>query len=952
MLTFALVITLALLLIPTPFSFANTPVLAQADTGTQLVCDDVRYLMARDATPYDLNPTGTTVSDNTPIVVRFDPDVYSQFYTINVIRPDDIFGNPVASSDIVLNFSGVPDDLHLEFAIFRGMENLLDYAPVTDGKHVLTVRRDAVYTLVIRRQSIYPTMMAASGSFTLTANFPGNPDIKISNLRDDSTGSLLLQTPSLVKGLTSIPISDTVRVNTHTGSVISVGSQNGQGAQVRFEGGAVLFGRWAQQIDIVGGDLAAHGLTPDGQPRIFFLQDYGYLRELFNENLNIEDSNGTKITTDWQGIKGLWLLRDCTGIKLLDGRTFVAPTQPQARQITLTGGLNAMTMRLNSLNISQRLTAYDFVIDWRGVQPDSESNLLAGILTMPFSGNHQLALESRFITMARRTTNDSIEPDTPLDVTLADRNAVLTLDFINMANFSLTGDTISMKFTDRRAELTPVITRSATKLQRLSALNDVINIIYQDLDEQTPGEQRLMLPENDSYIEIVTPAGFPAFDSTALPEEANYAPRGLNNLGGECYPVNTTLPEANCPTNGNINPANDNLWYSVTDLRAFGGYGLDLTLTRSYNSGAINVDSPFGFGWTTEYLLDSSVPYDPTLGSRPLTPESFAAFRVGLDVTYAPRGIITLTTFSGSRHVFASQQPTYTSGELTSLTMPGWTLARDSIRSTWTLDQSDGFRYEFDRAGRILSYGYPRHNRIVRVEYPQGVINGVADSSMNSVRISDDFSARQLELYYDDHNHIIRSVLRDTTNSESFAPCIPTSQCFETIYSYENGRLDQVTYSDGQTAIYTYDDAGRLIQHHDPRAPIAPDMSYNYTEQRLVSIDVLTGQDADNDGATDVLPWLTIQTLQGDRPPDRKITIKDHLNRTREYTYTLVGHVGLREIGNGYTLLSVTSPLNRPDSQRTSEEEPQTYTWQNGLLTQIGARLIGDNEGRNSTTFR
>jgi hypothetical protein len=68
-LTFALVITLALLLIPTPFSFANTPVLAQADTGTQLVCDDVRYLMARDATPYDLNPTGTTVSDNTPIVL-------------------------------------------------------------------------------------------------------------------------------------------------------------------------------------------------------------------------------------------------------------------------------------------------------------------------------------------------------------------------------------------------------------------------------------------------------------------------------------------------------------------------------------------------------------------------------------------------------------------------------------------------------------------------------------------------------------------------------------------------------------------------------------------------------------------------------------------------------------------------------------------------------------------
>ncbi|MBC8171310.1 MAG: RHS repeat protein, partial [Anaerolineae bacterium] len=911
----------------------------QAQESTPLaVCDDVRYLMARDATPYDLNAPGATLAADEPTTVQFNADVYSQFYAIKVVLPRDAFNNPVASADIQLTFANVPENLNLEFAIFRNMVNLRDYAPLIDGTYSLTVRLDAVYTLAIRRQSLYPEVMATAGDFSLTASYPGDTDIVVSNLRDNSTGSLLLQPPVLVDGLTQIPISETTQVNIHTGSAISVASQGGQGSQVRFEGGAILFDAWAQKIDILGGDLAARGLTPDGDPRIFFLQDYGYLRELFSENLNIEDTNGTKIITDWQGIKGLWLLRNCIGIKLLDGRTFVAPTETDARQVTFTGGLNAMTVRLNTFNRTNQLTAYDLVLDWRGVLPASEAHLLAGVLTLQMDGNKQLILESTRITMARRADEDAL--NIPLDITLADRAARVTLDFVNMGSFALTGDTIAMQFTDRRAELTPTITRTASRLERFEALNDVILLVYQAVNDQTPGEQRLLLPEGDNYIEIITPTGFPTFNSTALPDQPGYAPRGLNNLGGECYPVNTTLLEANCPHNGDINPANENLWYSVTDLRAFGGYGLDLTLTRSYNSRAVNGDGPFGTGWTTEYLLNTNVPFDTLQGSRPVTPEALAAFRVGLDVTYSPRGLVTFTTFSGSRHVFTSELPTYTTGELQALTMPGWTLNRADLRSNWRLRQSDGFTYEFDRAGRLVSYGYPLHSRLVRVEYVPDVSTGTTPA----VRISDDFSTRQLELYYDDNQHIIRSVLRDTTRSEPFSECLITSQCFETLYLYENGRLTAVIYDDGQTAAYTYDDTGRMIQHNDPRAPVAPRMTYNYTEQRLESILV------EMDG--EPLPWRTILTVQGDRPPERKITIKDELERTREYTYTLVENVDLRATGNGYTLLAVSSPLARTDNVRSSDEEPQLYTWENGLLTQIGPRLIADNVGRNSTTFR
>ena len=44
--------------------------------------------------------------------------------------------------------------------------------------------------------------------------------------------------------------------------------------------------------------------------------------------------------------------------------------------------------------------------------------------------------------------------------------------------------------------------------------------------------------------------------------------------------INTLLPQANCPANGDINPANGNLWYAVTDLMAFGGQRAPAFVTK------------------------------------------------------------------------------------------------------------------------------------------------------------------------------------------------------------------------------------------------------------------------------------------------------------------------------------------------------------------------------------
>jgi hypothetical protein len=79
------------------------------------------------------------------------------------------------------------------------------------------------------------------------------------------------------------------------------------------------------------------------------------------------------------------------------------------------------------------------------------------------------------------------------------------------------------------------------------------------------------------------------------------------------------------------------------------GGDIDLALTRSYNSAAANVDGPFGFGWTNTFLLDYNVAFDPATSSRVVDPTVVDAYPVSLDLTWSPRGVVTLITSSGSR---------------------------------------------------------------------------------------------------------------------------------------------------------------------------------------------------------------------------------------------------------------------------------------------------------------
>src|SRR5690606_11979717 len=433
-----------------------------------------------------------------------------------------------------------------------------------------------------------------------------------------------------------------------------------------------------------------------------------------------------------------------------------------------------------------------------------------------------LRLQSSDIRMATRDSDDG--ESYPLNISLADQGVSLAFDWINLARFAYTNNQIEFTFLDSPRTST---TRDGANLLSLEAVGDVIHIVYKG----TNAPERLILPADENYLEVITPGGEPrfggaAFNGTALPGEPGFQPRALNNLGGECYPVNTTLEIANCAPNGDINPANGNLWYSVVDHAAHHPV-YDLMLTRSYNSAVYMQDGAFGYGWVNGFPVDYDVAFDPEANARVLdlanaNPETRVRYRAGLDPTWAARGIVTLTMPSGSQHTFVRQSTSGRTELFTAITMPGWRLTRtganrtEIVRSRWTLTLPDGLTYEYDRAGRLRSVGYPSQGHQITITYPSDMApDGLgAFGDGLPVIITDNAEMRQLKLYYDADHHIVRSILRDLTMTDTDA-CLVEQSCFEITYEYTDGHLTRVNYPGGQTATYTYDGIGRLIRHDD-----------------------------------------------------------------------------------------------------------------------------------------
>ncbi len=933
-------------------------------------CADLRFLMRTGTTPDMLLQGGGVLQAGVLQMGEIGPNDIGDHWIFQV---DD------ANSDMVarLNFDGIRADLPLEYAVFYGASRITPgnhYAPVSPGQtYTVPTTSSGIYTVVVQLQQIETVEnLSQPVGYQITANYEGrsnNINTALRSLRDEQTSTeFTLDSNFRLDGgkqVITFPSGAEVRINPN--GIRSVSTRPNAAAQIFFEPqGSLLLDSWAQTISTLGGNLSVIG-TVDEKPRIFYLENFGYgatLSTPIQSSLNdIIDSNGTHIATDWEGISGLWLMSDCVGFKLNDGRTFTAMVDAENIQREFivqanpaeSAGCSDFYISVDALDLVGATIEHQVCLTWEPIESGTEVSLNRSILKARLIEERSITLQSNAIRMLPLDSSPL-----PLNIELGDQGVTIKLDWENLQSFEYQNQTISFAFLDSPRTTT---TRDGENLLSLEALNDVIDIVYKGENAR----ELLMLPAEESYIELVTPAGEPtfngsAFNGTALPDEPGYQPRALNNLGGECYPVNTLLEDVNCAPNGEPNPANGNLWYSVTDHVAYNPV-FDLALTRSYNSYDYAVDGAFGLGWTSDFPLDYNVRFDSAANARVIDLANAGAslsYRLGLDPTWAARGIVSFTTTSGSQHSFVRKDNAGGTGEIyVALTMPGWALSRagatrsEILRSGWILTQDSGLTYTFDRAGRLRSFGYPAQGHQISIAYPWATnYDGPgALGESQPVIISDDILSRQLELYYDDDHHIIRSILRDMTVSAADATaCLQEESCFETTYRYTNGLLTGVVYPGGQTATYEYDLLGRLIRHDDPRAPMTPVMGYVYADETggaLAAAYLLRSGEAASGEDSFLWRGLSVNVTND----ERQVTVTREYGNQQTYVYRLEGGQ-LTQAGDSYTLIRSTSPLAEDDPQEF-EAAPTTYTWENGLLIGLPRRLLPgtSDRGRNSIEF-
>jgi len=935
--TITLVSILVVVLATSLFTLIS-PTHAQDASGTTSACENVTYLMERNITPYDMSLSGGILRSGGAESGTLGAGAYADFWSFTLTRPRNQ-NNIIQDLPVTISFSNVSGS-PLEFALYNGLFPAVDYQPLVVGDFPFSPSAEtSAYTLVVRKVNLSDES-AGNYTLTVTSDGMGTPSLA---LRNEETNLDFSPAPEVSNGVLRIA-APAAEIFIHPDGTRRVHPRGGNSTQVfmpneryDFSAHTINIGNWATKLSFLGGDLAAVGAD-----RVYFHESFDprvTISGVSPAELNLQNvtyGDGTIIRTDWADVFGIWVMDDCTGFKLKDGRTFTAETPATGREIRAEGTLDAFTLITNAItpNGTSRHTA---LLNWATVRENSQVTLRNGVYHVDLLADREIELQSTDFIYASPASDGEIAPAV---ITLNDQTVAIALDWLNMRYFSLRDALITFEFLDAPRGTT---TRDGLNISSITAQNDVIQLIYKEVNGQA-GEQRLMLPASDSYLEIVTPAGDPVFDGTARAGTSGYFPRALNNTGGDCYPTNTAIPEANCPTAGHINPANGNIWLAMTDAVAYGDR-LSLDVTRHYNSAYALLDSPFGKGWSTPYLLDYNVLFDQATNSRTVTPVTVSQFAIGLDITYAPRGIATFITQTGSRHQFVGTGDGITA-DMRSLTMPGWRLIKASLTDNWRLTQDNGLEYEFDRAGRLIRYGYPHYGRVMSIAYPRTNLNGASEIGENAVIITDhlgDFAPRQLELYYDAEHRIIKTILRDMTIGADESTCDLADNCVQTTYTYQNGLLTGVTYADGQTATYAYDEFGRLIGFDDPRAPISQRMNFVYNEIGEVISSEIVQADANT------VYELSNPATSGNT---RTATITDRLQNVVTYTYTL--NAGdLRAVGTSYQLTQKTSPLAGTGDRL--EDQPTVYRWgeglQAGFLVRVEARVSTSNQGRNSYDY-
>lgn len=888
-----------------------------------------------------LNADGTKTDSTSPLYAH----VYVLYITGNRLQ---------------LNFKA--PNLPLEYALFQGVlahpnpaaKNYTAFLPIsTVDDFTIQIEEADFYTLVVRRSNMN---MLNEGSFELDTIFDTIDTVSPNNFTSEqwfntrpSDLPIRYVSPWNIADINADGISQTIQANASSFYRII---RSGNVHQLLFRHGTdyigkMHFGNWVSKASIAGGSLAVQG------NRYLFLDNFVPQTPPNDNNESVQNDNDIgrgelkrinniygHLDTDSEYIKGIWVIDNCLGVLLEDDYTFIA-SLPQDRpyNISMNGNQNAFNVDLEIPNATGNgIEQLSLTLDWDTIAKGHEVNVHEATLRTRLATEQDIELETTNIGINFQSENGSANALTQLKL---DEDLTVLLDGKTLDAFYYrpTNSRIGLDFRDSRSDDGNEPSRNTDNLTLLESFEGVIRLQY---NEAAGNKEHLWLPQDYGYIELQTPDR--DYKPNLLPDTDDI-PTGFNNLGNECYTANTLVPDFACVHDTIVNYANGNLWYSVTDLQAYGGL-IDLMLTRSYNSFDFEHDGSFGYGWTSEFLLDYKVRYNGTRAAREITPDAVENYRVGLDVLLAPHGTVIYQTPSGSRHVFTRETNPSQANDVgmeifRTGAMPDWVLMRrgkterERVRSSWILRQEYGFTVEFDVAGRIQWYGYPAEQfnydssaespyrtegRIVQIDYAGNFLNGITDSP--PIIISDSMSHRQLELQYDENYHIETATLRDTSRAEGEA-CLPENGCQRVTYEYleNNGRhyLQRVNYADGTTATYEYPEQDeRLGVINDPRSPFSQVLKITYAGD---SSDPCVGKIEYMDG-DEAFQWFSISNKDNGRVD----VTKGDGETIETYVYSSTGD---------YQLVSYSSPLG--------DETSYSYSQDTQRLRDILTYRYGDN---------
>lgn len=231
-------------------------------------------------------------------------------------------------------------------------------------------------------------------------------------------------------------------------------------------------------------------------------------------------------------------------------------------------------------------------------------------------------------------------------------------------------------------------------------------------------------------------------------------------------------------TKDGVNPANGNLVLQQTDL-SIPGRGIPVGITRTFNSRKTHVAAMFGNGWRTNY---EAIIVDP--GSGP----------------------ITLVDGDSTRHIFGQR-------------IGGGYVAAGGVyldlvkhaNGTYTITQPDGYKINFNTAGRITSI-VDTNGNTTTLNYTNGKLTSVVDAS-----------GRTTAIEYGTNGFVSRMTdpaLRVTnyeydTNGNLTKVIDPENKSITMSYAYDRSLLT-ITDQRSITTTLDYDASNRIIAIQRP----------------------------------------------------------------------------------------------------------------------------------------